>query len=371
MENANATYSLDLDQAVNLIDAVGAVRTVIVEGGMGTGKSSGIKAKLKVKRPQNTHIDFDCTNKDIQDLTAPQFKKKLEEHISDYVEFVPNAELGVHLGVPVTINFDEFKKASDPVRKGVRAFMLEREICGVPLPEGSIIYGTSNLSEEGLGDVLLPHQRNAIIVVRLSKSTNIKWIEWGIAQEPPMHSSVLVYAKNNPQLFDCFTQVKNPEDNLEIYHPKDPSRLSFVTQRSLHIASDILHARDKYGLDDHTVTAALIGCVGAYAGPNLMASVKLGDRLPSLDAIKQDPMGAVVPDTAAATCMVVFRALASIEREWINEWMTYLMRLDTEAQGMFVKGVIAKDYPRQWVANNPKFQQWMLDNNYVFSADQA
>ena len=34
MENANATYSLDLDQAVDLIDAVGAVRTVIVEGGI-------------------------------------------------------------------------------------------------------------------------------------------------------------------------------------------------------------------------------------------------------------------------------------------------------------------------------------------------
>ena len=129
-----SSYSLSIDQTADLIKAVGHNTTIIAQGYMGTGKTSGIKANLEAALPTHKYIEFDCCNKDIQDLSAPKFMKAVGDMISDYVEFVPNAELGAHLGVPVIINFDEFFKAPDPVKKGVRRIMLERKVGNITLP---------------------------------------------------------------------------------------------------------------------------------------------------------------------------------------------------------------------------------------------
>ena len=91
-------------------------------------------------------------------------------------------------------------------------------------------------------------------------------------------------------------------------------------------------------MDDQTTTAALMGTIGDRGAMDLMAFVKLADQIPSADSIKQDPKNAKIPSSAAGVCMVVFRTLASIEADWINPWMDYLVRLDKEAQGMFAKG---------------------------------
>ena len=173
-------YALSIDQAVDLATAIGPQRTVIFQGDMGTGKTTGIKKGLIACHPDHIYVEFDCTNKDIQDLSVPKFMTAVEGMISDYCAFVPNEELGAHLGKKVIINFDEFMKAPEPVKKGVRRIMLERKVNGITLPEGSIIYGTSNKGAEGIGDLLAAHQRNAIIVVQMRKATNMEWIEWGI-----------------------------------------------------------------------------------------------------------------------------------------------------------------------------------------------
>ena len=69
--------------------------------------------------------------------------------------------------------------------------------------------------------------------------------------------------------------------------------------------------------------------------------------------------------------MVVVRTLASIERDWVDPWMTYMQRLDIEAQGMFANGVRAPKYGKQSIVmTNKKFTQWAMDNNYMFAADK-
>ena len=106
---------------------------------------------------------------------------------------------------------------------------------------------------------------------------------------------------------------------------------------------------------------------------DLMAFVKLSDQLPSLQSIKDDPMNAKVPDSAAAVCMVVYRTLASLEKDWLNAWMDYMPRLDKEAQGMFANGVRAPKYSpsRAMVMTNKKFTAWAMANNYMFAADRV
>lgn len=355
-------YALDLDQTANLIKAVGHKRTVLVQGHMGTGKSTLLKM-LKDMLPDHTPCYFDCTTKDLGDLTLPRIAGVEDK---GYVTYATNEELGAHHGGPIVVMLDEFGKANPAVKQGLTRFMLERQIGSYKLHPESIVFCTTNLGAEGVGDLLVAHQRNRITVVTARKPTNLEWISWGINNG--IDHSLLGWCKDNPQLFNSFEDHKNPDDNPYIFHPKQ-QRTSFVTPRSLEAASDILKARD--GMDDVTVTGALMGTIGERAAMDLMAFVKLSDQLPSLESIKTSPTTAKIPTSAAAICMVVYRTLATIEKDWVSAWVTYMNRLDTEAQGMFANGVRAPKYSKQAIVmTNGDFTNWAMNNSHLFAADK-
>ena len=271
----------------------------------------------------------------------------------------------MHLNKPIILMVDEFGKANPAVKNGLLRIMLERKIANATLHPDSIVFATSNLGAEGVGDMLPAHARNRLSVMTVRKPNNMEWIEWAINKE--LDHSLLGWCKDNPQLFHGFYDHKDPEENPYIFHPKS-QRTSFVTPRSLEAASDILKVRDS--MDDVTLTGSLMGTIGERGAMDLMAFVKISDQLPSLDSIKSDPANAKVPTSAAAVCMVVYRTLATIERNWLDNWMTYLNRLDKEAQGMFANGVRAKSYSKQsLVMTNKKFTDWAMANNYLFSSD--
>jgi energy-coupling factor transporter ATP-binding protein EcfA2 len=361
--NAISMYALNLDQIANLIKATGHKRTTLVQGHMGTGKSSLLKT-LSNALPNHTACYFDCTTKDLGDITLP----RIAEAGSDaaYVAYATNEELGAHHGGPIILMVDEYGKANPSVKNALLRLMLERKIGGYTLHPDSIIFATTNLGAEGVGDLLPPHARNRITVVTARKPSNMDWIEWAINNG--VDHTLLGFCKDNPQLFHSFEDYNNPDDCPTIFHPKQP-RAAFVTPRSLEAASDILKERGV--MDDQTITAALMGTIGERAAMDLMAFVKLADQLPSLESIKKDPLNAKVPTSAAAVCMVVYRTLATIEKDWIDNWMTYMGRLDKEAQGMFANGVRAPKYGRQaLVMTNKAFTQWAMSNGYLFAADR-
>ena len=180
-------------------------------------------------------------------------------------------------------------------------------------------------------------------------------------------NSVLACAKDNPQWFHSFEDVKNPDDNPYIFHPNQ-QRTAFVTPRSLHMASDLIHERDNMG--DNVLTAGLIGSIGERGALDLMAYVKLIDKMPSREEIANSPKTAKIPDSVSATVMVVFRSLGSMTKDFVTPFMEYLVRLDIEAQAMFVNGVRAKNYQHQsMVMTNAKFSAWAAQNNYMFGSD--
>lgn len=359
-----AMYELSIEQTADLIATIGGKRTVLVEGHMGTGKSSLLKL-LAARYPDHTPVYFDCTTKDLGDLMVPNIVGDAAA-ARDYVTFSPNEEFGLQHGKPVILMFDEFGKANPMVKQGVARVLLERVIGTRPLPEGSIVFGTTNLGAEHVGDQLVAHQRNRLMIVRMRKPDALEWIGWGFNNG--VDPILLAWVKDNPGVFQTFEEVQ-PEDNPYIYHPRDPGRLAFVTPRSLEAASDVLKVR--HLMDDETTTSALIGTIGARAAMDMMAYVKLASQMPSLEEIKVRPAQAVVPNSPAAVCMVVFRTLVNIAEDWVDNWMTYLERLDAEAQAMFANGVCAKGYAKQSVVmTNKKFQDWVIKNRHLYSADQ-
>lgn len=360
---AQNMYRLNLDQLTNMIKVGGHLRTTLVQGDMGTGKSSILRA-LAQEMPNHTACYFDCTTKDLGDIMIPKLK---DLDGQDYVQFATNEELGLHLrDKPIILMVDEYGKANPMVKNALLRLMLERQVGSYKLHPDSIVFATTNLGAEGVGDILPPHARNRITVVQSKKPTNIQWLEWGINHG--IDHSLLGWVRDNPQLFQSFEDVRDPEENPYIFHPRS-QRAAFVTPRSLEAASDWLKLRN--GLDDQTVVAALMGTIGDRAAMDLMAFVKLADDLPTLKQIKEDPENAPVPQSPAATCMVVFRTLSAIERDWIDPWMAYLTRLSDEAIGVFINGVRAPKYSKaNIVMTNQKFTDMIRSKAYLFRADQ-
>jgi len=355
--NTQAMYALSLDQIANAIAIIGHKRTILVQGHMGNGKSSLLKT-LADRFPTHTPCYFDCTTKDLGDLSIPSLNTE-----QGYVTYLPNEELGLHLDKPVILMIDEYGKANPSVKNALLRDMLERN----RFPEGSIIFATTNLGAEGVGDLLPPHARNRITVVTARKSTSDELIEYGINHvwEP----IVLGFIREFPQILQGFEDVKDPNDNPYINHPK-AQRTAFVTPRSLEACSDILKLRDQY--DDHTLTALLMGTIGDRGAMDMMAFVKLADQLPSLQSIKDDPLNAKVPESASAVCMTVFRAMGAMQRDWVDAWVTYMQRLDKEAQGLFANGIRANSYAhRDVVMQSKEFTAWAMQNNYMFASDKV
>jgi len=360
---AQQMYALNLDQIATAIRTGGNKRTILVQGHMGTGKSSLLNT-LADEMKTHTACYFDCTTKDLGDITIPNIAKMDDD--TGYVSYLTNEELGVHLDKPIILMIDEYGKANPAVKNAMLRLMLERKIGSYELHPDSLVFATTNLGAEGVGDLLPPHARNRITVITMRKPDNIEWIEWGINNG--VDHTLLGWCKDNPQLFASFEDVKDPDENPYIYHPQ-AQRTAFFTPRSAEAASDWLKERENY--DDQTLTGLLMGTIGERGAMDLMAFVKLADQLPSLESIKKDPKNAKVPESASAVCMVVYRTLASLEKDWVGAWMDYMVRLDKEAQGMFANGVRAPKYSKQsMVMTDRKFTDWAMQNNYMFAADK-
>ena len=368
MNQAQNMYALSPDQCATAIASQihmdeDEKNTIIVEGHMGSGKSS-ILNTLAAQLPKHKAIYFDCTTKaDAGDLMMPKFK---DLDGNDYVTFATNEELGVHIkDQPLIIMIDEVGK-NKSIQNPLNRLFQERMIGMNKLHPDTLVFATTNIGSEGVGDMFMPHTCNRVTFVRMRKPTNMECIEWGINNN--VDHSMLGWYKDNPNLFASYEDVKDPDENPFIFHPKQ-FRRSFFTPRSGHKASNWLKQRHLF--DEQTLTSLLMGTIGDRAAMDLMAFVKMSDQLPSRDSIKEDPMGAKVPDSAAAVCMVVYRTLATMEDNYVDPWMEYLPRLDREAQGMFANGVRATKYSKQsLVMKNKKFTKWALDNSHLFSADQ-
>ena len=371
MNNATALYALSLSQVSAAILAGGHKRTVLVQGHMGTGKTSLLYA-LGQMLPDHILCYFDCTTKDVGDIAIPSFHRIDEQ---GYVTYVPNEELGIHLGKDVIVCVDEFGKAPPSVQKAMLRFMLERKLYSLSLTDKSIVFATTNKGSEGVGDMLPAHACNRITVLQTAKPTNLEWIEWGLNNG--IDHTLLGWCRDTPQLFasyedypDNMTRDDFERENPYIYHPKF-KRASFVTPRSLHAASDWL--KERYGLDNQTLVALLMGTIGERAAMDLMTFVNLADQLPTIESIKASPMTAKLPDLASARCMVVYKVLGAIERDWVDAWMTYLSRMDKETQALFSNSVRAKTFnpkKQSMIMTNGSFTQWARDNQYMFTTDK-
>lgn len=354
--NIDFARNISINECATLVRTVGDKATILIEGHMGSGKSTLIKM-LKEALPDHVTAYFDMTNIDLGDLMLPAVQHQHRE-----TEFYPNALFGMRHNKPGIYMFDEFGKASRPVQNACLPILLERRVGMQKLQPGSLVFATTNLGAEGVGDMLQPHARNRMVIVQMRKPTADEWIE-NFALNAGVAPEVIAWVRETPQVMDGFETVDKPDDNPYIFHPKRP-QTAFVTPRSLEKASDVIKQRQFFSED--TLTHALRGTVGDRAALDLRSFVQLADKLPTWAEIMKDPVKTPVPDSPAAVFMLVFTAIGRIERDTVNSWLDYCARLPKEAQALFAHQVMKVSGKGTIVAVNPRFTKYCMENSYQF-----
>ena len=350
MAEINFGKSITLKQAANLIRTNPTTR-FLLQGEPGIGKSSLLENIASELGYDYAYIDV--PNMDLGDIAMPVI-----DHETKTTRYYPNARFGVHTGKPMLIMLDEFSKGADPVKNMLHP-MLEKanpRLGDIPLNNKTVVFMTGNLSTDGVGDALKAHSLNRIVSLNVAKPDAEQWVEWAINKG--IEPEVIAWVNRFPHVLASYTDG-GQADNPYIFNPRK-TQAAFVTPRSLETASNIVRTRKENDTD--SVIAALTGAIGESGARDMQAYIEFSDQLPTWEATIRDPKNTKVPTSPGACAIVVFGAIARIDKQSITPFMEYLERFDAEWQAVFAIN-IAKNRDKQAIAFSCQaFSNWVAKN---------
>jgi hypothetical protein len=341
---------LSLNQAASLILACGASNTFFLVGEPGIGKTA-LATQLEKRLPNHLPSYLDCPTLDLGDIAMP-----VMDHETKTTRYYPNARFRMHEGQPVLMLLDEFTKAMEPVKNMLHPLIWERRLGDIKAHPDSITILTGNLTSDGVGDSLKGHTLNRITRVEIAKPTADEWLLWAV--EAGIHPVVLAWVKQFPHCLASYTEG-DQDENPYIYNPKK-FQLSYVSPRSLELASRIVAKRDQF--DSDALIAALAGTIGESAARDMQAFIAYQDELPTRERIVSQPKDAPIPTSAGATAVLVFSMIAAVDADNITPIMEYVSRLEPEWQAVFCIS-LAKNPAKQGIAMRARaFSDWAVKN---------
>ena len=357
MSVINFGQSVSLQEFAHGIGTVGNDVTIIGQGEPGIGKSSMLKV-LAQRYPDYEIAYIDCTLLDLGDFALPYTVEVGDGN--RVTRFAPNARFKFHSDKPVIIMLDEIGKAMKAVKNVLLTLMLEGRIGDSYAPKGSIVFGTTNLLSDGVGDMLEAHARNRIALVTVRKPDADEWIEWALKND--IAPEVVAWVKQFPHALSSYTDGSQ-KDNPYIFNPTRAGMGAVVTPRSLEKASHIAKKRSELG--DALTISLLTGTIGESASRDMQAFFTVVDKLPTWESVIANPSGAKLPDDTVAKCILVFSAIARVEKDTLSKWLTYSKRMDMEWQALFATSVM-KSNKQSFCVMNSDFKDWALKNQWLF-----
>jgi hypothetical protein len=314
--------NVTLSQASTLIRTIGQTNTVLLRGQPGIGKSS-ILHTLRESYPDHFMSYIDAANLDLGDIAMPVVDR--EELITEYA---PNARFGVgrNQTKPVVMMIDELGKASRPVMNMLLPVILERRIGDLQLPAGSIIFATTNLDTDGVGDNIPAHAYNRMTVCSVANPTADEWLQW--ASNNDVCPEVMAFAKQTPEIFDCYVDLEKNAKNPYIFNPMAGVVRGFCSPRSLAKASNIIAQRAALG---SAVLPALAGTIGEPAARQMEALINLADQLPLFEQIVNAPATTKIPKGAGALFLLAFMLAGRVNEDSMDAVMEYGERISKES----------------------------------------
>ena len=366
MATTNAyNFAVNHHEAATLVRTNGNKVSYIFEGEPGVGKSSILKSlKDQMGTSDYDFIYIDVPLKDIPDiaLSMPDHEAKVTR------AFINEIWLGTDRNKPKVILVDEVFKGTDFVKLMVNRLLLEQMVGDYKLPEGSIVFGTTNFATDGVGDRTNAHTNSRVVRVPMRKSTGDEWQAWAI--DHAIHELVITWAKQNPAIFHSYKDTefdarahKDGQGIFHyIFHPQHNNQ-QYVCPRTLELASHQIYNMDTTG--EALMTKALIGTVGMKAALDMSAMFALGGDLPTLDDIIKQPNNARVPRSAPAQLMLAFKSLQYLKMDNVDAFATYFQRLPKEVTSTWIKTIVATPSVKSIALSNQQIKTFAIANSWI------
>lgn len=344
---------LNLSQTANAIATIGHNTTLILRGEPGVGKSAILKTLAQ--KFTDYHIGYiDCANLDLGDIAMPVIDK-----VKMVTNYAPNARFGVGIGDdrPVIIMLDELGKASRSVLNMLLPVILEKRLGDRPMPHGSIVFATTNLDTDGVGDNIPAHAYNRMTEIIVPKPTVKEWLMW--SSENDIDPTVMATVKQMPEFLDSYVDMKAEDKNPYIFNPLTGNTRNFVSPRSLEKASNIIKARSMLG---DSVLALLAGTIGEPAARQMEAIINLSEQVPDYDSIVKNPDAAKVPESVGALFLLAFMLAGRLQADDMAAVCRYTERLaqtSFEAAALFVTTVASNKTKIAFAAREREFTKIM------------
>jgi len=349
MINVRATTK----ECESLIHTIGEELTPIIQSEPGCGKTSILESIEKKYGDKYDYIYVDCPVKDMSDIAMT-----IPNHDNKTLDTYTGSLFKLDSDRPKVILLDEFMKSPKLCQIIYTRMMLERCVGDIPLPKGSIVFGTSNNQADGLGDTMLAHAGNRVCLVEMEKPQVDDWLVW--ATENGISPLIRAFVHTFPRVLASYRD-SGQEDNPYIFNPKKP-QLSFVSPRSLAKCSVIVDNKDKLG--DNLTMCALAGTIGASASADMSAFLRLEKELPTFDEILKEPEITTIPESISAQLMLMFQAVDKIKQQSdLTSFMKYIKRIpSSEIQAIFFTMLMRNSKSVKIARGNKEIADWAVDN---------
>ena len=343
------------------IPLLGETITPVIISEPGVGKSSLLamlaedngdqwrKAGDKFPADKYEYVYLDCPLRDVMDMGA-----YIPVHADKTLEYYVSGLLDLKSGKPKIVMLDEMMKAPKMMQILFTRLMLDRMWGEVPLPKGSIIFATSNNASDGVGDTMLAHAGNRVMILHMQKPDAKTWLPWAGLNK--IARAIRAWVAMNPRCLASYLDG-GQEDNSYIFKPNN-GVLSFVSPRSLAKASVIVDNQAKLG--KNMTRAALAGTVGISAAHDMAAFLTLEKEVVSTKDVIANPDIIQIPEKTAALCMMLFNALDDlVTQDDLSSFMKFVNRIpSSELQNIFFTTLMGTARTFKLGKNNESVKDW-------------
>lgn len=352
-------YTVKIEELRKVIPTIGVELTPIVQSEPGCGKTTLLTMIEEDLGDKYEYVYVDCPVMDMSDIamTIPNHTtKSLENYVGSIFKLDSNK--------PKVILLDEFMKAPKMLQVIFTRLMLERCVGDRKLPEGSIIFGTSNNQSDGVGDTMLAHAGNRVCIMEMSKPTAEEWIPW--ATDNGVHPLIRAWVHMFPRALHSYRNADEEAENPYIFNPKNP-QLSYCSPRSLAKATIIMDNRETLGVN--ATLSALSGTIGASASADMSALMSTEQEIPLYDSILKNPTSVALPESISAQLMTMFMLVDKIDsHDNLDLVMKFIKRIPAEEmQTVFFTMMCKGKKSKKLAFANKTINEWMLDNQMMIT----
>lgn len=355
------TYpTLTIDEVRDSIKAVGAGNkelgiepvTVMILSEPGCGKTSILRdLEKEMGTDEYDFVYIDGPNKEMMDIAA-----SIPNHDTKSLEYYVSSLFSLGNGKKKVIMIDEALKVPKIMQPIYTRMYLERTVGDIPLPEGSIVFATSNNMTDGVGDMLPAHTGNRVTIVQMEKPSPKLWLSWagerGIS--PVIRACVQMYSR-------MLKSYRDPDqhDNPYVFQPSKP-QVSFVSPRSLAKCDPII----KSGLSENVMLGLLAGTIGERGARDMMTFVSLNTNVTQFDDVIADPDKVKIPDDMAPLLLMIFQGLDGVDsQDKLNKFQKFVNRIESkEVQSVWFVMLLRSSKARM-ARMNPEVNKWATENH--------